>query len=75
MGLNDIIKLVISILACFAAAGIGSLFTFKAIAKLVRRTEKTTLHPTQLGIWACLDHPIYSDGNLRFSCLAKRISH
>ena len=31
MGLNDIIKLVVSILACFAAAGIGSLFTFKAI--------------------------------------------
>ena len=31
MSLNDIIKLVVSILACFAAAGIGSLFTFKAI--------------------------------------------
>ena len=31
MGLNDIIKLVISIIASFAAGGIGSLFTFKAI--------------------------------------------
>jgi tryptophan-rich sensory protein len=29
--LNSIIKLIISILASFAAAGIGSLFTFKAI--------------------------------------------
>ena len=28
---NNIVKLVISILACFAAGGIGSLFTFKAI--------------------------------------------
>jgi benzodiazapine receptor len=31
MDLNDIIKLVISILASLAAGGIGSLFTFKAI--------------------------------------------
>jgi tryptophan-rich sensory protein len=31
VSLNDLIKLVVSILACFAAAGIGSLFTFKAI--------------------------------------------
>ena len=31
MDLDNIIKLIISILACFAAGGIGSLFTFKAI--------------------------------------------
>jgi benzodiazapine receptor len=31
MDLNSIIKLAVSLLACFAAAGIGSLFTFKAI--------------------------------------------
>ena len=31
MGSSDIVKLIISILACFAAGGIGSLFTFKAI--------------------------------------------
>jgi len=31
MRLDDVIKLVISLLASFAAAGIGSLFTFKAI--------------------------------------------
>jgi translocator protein len=31
MDLNDVIKLVISILASFAAGGIGSLFTLKAI--------------------------------------------
>jgi benzodiazapine receptor len=31
MDLNNIVKLIISILACFAAGGIGSLFTFKAI--------------------------------------------
>jgi tryptophan-rich sensory protein len=31
MDLNVVIKLVISVLACFVAAGIGSLFTFKAI--------------------------------------------
>jgi tryptophan-rich sensory protein len=31
MDLNAVIKLVISVLACFVAAGIGSLFTFKAI--------------------------------------------
>lgn len=31
MDLNSIIRLVVSVIACFAAAGIGSLFTFKAI--------------------------------------------
>jgi benzodiazapine receptor len=31
MDLTNVIKLVVSILACFAAGGIGSLFTFKAI--------------------------------------------
>ena len=31
MDLNNVIKLVVSILASFAAGGIGSLFTFKAI--------------------------------------------
>jgi len=31
MDLNSIVKLIVSIVACFAAAVIGSLFTFKAI--------------------------------------------
>ncbi len=31
MDISDIVKLIVSILACFAAGGIGSLFTFKAI--------------------------------------------
>jgi translocator protein len=31
MDLNNIIKLIISMLACFATGGMGSLFTFKAI--------------------------------------------
>lgn len=31
MELNSVIKLVISIIACFAAGGIGTIFTFKAI--------------------------------------------
>ena len=31
MGSSDIVKLIVSLLTCFAAGGIGSLFTFKAI--------------------------------------------
>jgi len=28
---NSIVKLIVSVIACFAAGGIGSLFTFKSI--------------------------------------------
>ena len=45
MGLNDIIKLVVSILACFAAAVIGSLFTFKAIPNWYAGLKKPPYTP------------------------------
>jgi translocator protein len=45
MDLNDGIKLAISILATFAAAGIGSLFTFKAIPTWYRGLKKPPYTP------------------------------
>ncbi len=45
MSLTDIIKLVVSILACFAAAGIGSLFTFKAIPNWYTGLKKPPYTP------------------------------
>ena len=45
MSLNDVIKLVISIIACFAAAGIGSLFTFKAIPNWYAGLKKPSYTP------------------------------
>ncbi len=42
---NDIIKLVVSILASFAAAGIGSLFTFKAIPNWYAGLKKPPYTP------------------------------
>lgn len=45
MSLNDVIKLVVSILACFATAGIGSLFTFKAIPNWYAGLKKPPYTP------------------------------
>lgn len=45
VSLNDGIKLVVSILACFAAAGIGSLFTFKAIPNWYAGLKKPPYTP------------------------------
>jgi len=45
MSLNDVIKLVASLLACFAAAGIGSLFTFKAIPNWYAGLKKPSYTP------------------------------
>jgi len=45
MDLNDIAKLAISILACFVAAGIGSLFTFKAIPNWYAGLKKPPYTP------------------------------
>jgi translocator protein len=45
MTLNDVIKLVISIIACFAAAGIGSLFTLKAIPNWYAGLKKPSYTP------------------------------
>ena len=49
MDLNGVIKLVISILASFAAGGIGSLFTFKAIPTWYAGLKKTPYTPPK---WA-----------------------
>jgi len=57
MGLNDIIKLVVSILACFAAAGIGSLFTFKAIPSWYAGLKKPPYTPPNWAfgpVWTAL---------------------
>ena len=45
MDLNGVIKLVVSILACFAAAGIGSLFTFKTIPNWYAGLKKPPYTP------------------------------
>src|SRR5208283_231857 len=45
MDLNSVIKLVVSILASFAAAGIGSLFTFKAILNWYAGLKKPPYTP------------------------------
>jgi tryptophan-rich sensory protein len=49
MDLNGVIKLVISILASFAAGGIGSLFTFKAIPTWYTGLKKPPYTPPK---WA-----------------------
>jgi translocator protein len=45
MSFSDIIKLVVSILVCFAAAGMGSLFTFKAIPNWYAGLKKPPYTP------------------------------
>ena len=45
MDLNSIIKLIVSILASFAAGGIGSLFTFKAIPTWYAGLKKPRFTP------------------------------
>ena len=45
MDLNDVVKLIISILASFAAGGIGSIFTFKAIPKWYASLKKPPKTP------------------------------
>ena len=57
MNLNDVIKLVISIIACFAAAGIGSLFTFKAIPNWYAGLKKPSYTPPNWAfgpVWTAL---------------------
>lgn len=57
MSLNDVIKLVISIIACFAAAGIGSLFTFKAIPNWYAGLKKPSYTPPNWAfgpVWTAL---------------------
>ena len=45
MDWSIILRLVISILACFVAAGIGSLFTFKAIPEWYASLKKPHFTP------------------------------
>lgn len=45
MDWSSILKIIISIVACFAAAGIGSLFTFKAIPNWYARLKKPRYTP------------------------------
>ena len=57
MDLNGVIKLVISILACFAAGGIGSLFTFKAIPTWYNGLKKPPYTPPKWAfgpVWTAL---------------------
>ena len=57
MDLNSVIKLVVSILASFAAAGIGSLFTFKAIPNWYAGLKKPPFTPPNWAfgpIWTTL---------------------
>jgi tryptophan-rich sensory protein len=57
MELNAVIKLVISIIACFAAAGIGSLFTFKAIPQWYAGLKKPPYTPPNRAfgpVWTAL---------------------
>ncbi len=57
MDLNAIIKLVISIVASFAAGGIGSIFTFKAIPTWYRELKKPHYTPPNRAfgpIWTTL---------------------
>jgi tryptophan-rich sensory protein len=58
MDLNGVIKLVVSILASFAAAGIGSLFTFKAIPNWYAGLKKPSYTPPNWAfgpIWTTLE--------------------
>ena len=57
MDLNDVIKLIISIVASFAAGGIGSIFTFKAIPKWYATLKKPPKTPPNRAfgpVWATL---------------------
>lgn len=57
MQLNDIVKLISSIVASFAAAGIGSLFTFRAIPNWYAKLRKPPYTPPNWAfgpIWAAL---------------------
>lgn len=57
MDWNSVIKLVVSILASFAAAGIGSLFTFKAIPNWYAALKKPPYTPPNWAfgpIWTTL---------------------
>jgi benzodiazapine receptor len=57
MDLNGIIKFVVSILASFAAAGVGSLFTFKAIPNWYAGLKKPPYTPPNWAfgpIWTIL---------------------
>jgi tryptophan-rich sensory protein len=57
MDLNSVIKLVVSIFASFAAAGIGSLFTFKAIPDWYAGLKKPPFTPPNRAfgpIWTIL---------------------
>ena len=45
MDWHDIIKFLVSVVACFAAGGIGSLFTFKAIQTWYARLKKPPYTP------------------------------
>ena len=57
MDLNSVIKLVVCILASFAAAGIGSLFTFKAIPHWYAGLKKPPFTPPNWAfgpIWTIL---------------------
>jgi len=57
MDLNDVIKLIISIVASFAAGGIGSIFTFKSIPKWYATLKKPPKTPPNRAfgpVWATL---------------------
>ncbi len=57
MDWNDIVKLVVSILGSFAAAGIGSLFTFKSIPNWYAGLKKPSFTPPNRAfgpIWTVL---------------------
>ncbi len=57
MGFNTIGKLVVSLFACFAAAGIGSVFTFKAIPGWYAGLEKPPFTPPKQAfgpVWTTL---------------------
>lgn len=57
MQVNDIVKLIVSIVASFAAAGIGSLFTFRAIPSWYAKLRKPSYTPPNWAfgpIWTAL---------------------
>lgn len=72
MDLNGIIRLVISILASFAAGGIGSLFTFKAIPTWYAGLKKPPYTPPNWAfgpVWTTLLQVVQrTDGSLSRYC-------